>query len=509
MRGAIRKIFWLYALLFVMLVGYLLKISIYDSNSFVANTLNPRLSQGQEGIKRGSILDINGDVIAESVKVGEDENGEDKYERVYNNSRAYAHVVGYVDKGKSGIESKYNFRLEDISFEFFQRIGNLFGNEIEGNNIVLTIDDRLQQIAYEYLDGQKGSIVAMEPSSGKILAMVSTPTFDSSKVGQNWHELNSDEDNSPLLNRATQGLYPPGSTFKIVTAAAGYEYDKDSTQLEMNCKGEKDFGVDEKGKDVIMHCFDNHAHGNEDILNAFADSCNTFFATMGDEVGITKLNQMTADFGFNQDINFSLEYKKPSFDLEENASQSAIIETSIGQGKTLVSPLFMAMITSSIANNGIMMNPYIVDHSETPWGGVRNKTIPSALRRTVTSDTAYEIKDLMVEVVNSGTATNAAFSIGSESPKKSKKNYVSSDGAYEDEDEYEDEDDIYTGSIKVAGKTGTAENTGADHAWFVAFAPADSPQIAVAVLYENAGRGSKAIPAARDIMKEYLSNLER
>ncbi|MGN1318618.1 MAG: peptidoglycan D,D-transpeptidase FtsI family protein [Lachnospirales bacterium] len=493
MKGAIRKIFWLYALLFLAMVIYLLKISIYDSNSFVANTLNPRLSQGQEGIKRGSILDINGDVIAESVRVGEDDEGKPTYKRVYNNSEAYSHVVGYMDKGKAGVESKYNFRLEDISFELFQRISGLFGNDIEGNNVVLTIDDRLQKIAYSYLEGQKGSIVALEPSTGKILAMVSNPNFDSNTVGQNWEELNSDDENSPLLNRATQGLYPPGSTFKIVTSAAGYEYDKDSTDLEMDCKGEKKFG------NSIMHCYNNNAHGNEGILKAFAKSCNTFFATLGEEIGTENLAKTAEDFGFNQEINFPLEYRKSTFSLNSQSSQSEIIETSIGQGKTLVSPLFMAMITGAVANSGRMMNPYIVDHSETPWGGVRNKTIPSSLRQAIAPNTAYKIKDLMIEVCKSGTATNAAFSVDGKIH-----NAVSSDSAVSSGAVAK-----YSGPITVAGKTGTAENaSGDDHAWFVGFAPAEDPQIAVAVIFENAGKGSKAIPAARDVMKEYISNLE-
>lgn len=489
MRGATRKVFWLYALLFMALVIYLLKISIYDSNSFVANTFNPRLSQGQEGIKRGSILDINGDIIAESVQ-----NSKGTYDRVYHNSEAYAHVVGYMDKGKAGVESKYNFRLEDVSFELFQRIGGLFGGEVKGNDIVLTIDNRLQEIAYDSLKGQKGAVVALEPSTGKILAMVSNPTFDSNSVGVNWEELNSDEENSPLMNRATQGLYPPGSTFKIITSAAGYEYDKDATDLSMNCKGEKKFGHS------VMHCYNNNAHGNEDIADAFTASCNTFFSTMGDTMGAGTLKKAADDFGINSEINFPLEYSKSSFVLNSKSSQSELIETSIGQGKTLVTPLFMAMVTGAIANNGLMMNPYIVDHSLTPWDGVRNRTIPSSYRQAITSDTAYKIKDLMIGVVDHGTATDAAFSVSGKVHNDVSSNSSVSGSSI---------DGRYSGPITVAGKTGTAENAGGDdHSWFVAFAPAEDPQIAVAVVMENVGHGSNAITTARDIMKEYIENLE-
>lgn len=489
MKGAIRKVFWLYALLFVMLVIYLLKISIYDSNSFVANAYNPRLSQGQEGIKRGSILDSNGDIIAESVK-----QPDGSYERVYHNSEAYAHTVGYMVKGKAGVENKYNFRLEDISFELFQRIGGLFGSEVKGNDIVLTIDNRLQEIAYDYLEGERGAIVALEPSTGKILTMVSNPTFDSNSIGIDWDKLKNDDENSPLLNRATQGLYPPGSTFKIITSAAGYENNPKSLDLEMYCEGEKKFG------NSIMHCYDNRAHGNEDLTKAFAKSCNTYFSTLGDNLGGEILRKTAESFGFNNELNFPLEYKKSSFVLDNNSSLSEIVETSIGQGKTLVTPLFMAMITSAVANNGLMMNPYIVDHSETPWGGIRNKAIPSAYKQVISPDTAYKLKDLMTEVVNRGTATDAAFSVSGKI-----KDSVSSDSAVSGGSV----NGRFSGPITVAGKTGTAENSsGDDHAWFVAFAPAEEPQIAVAVVFENAGKGSKAIPAARDIMKEYIENLE-
>ncbi len=145
MRGSIKKIFWIYAFIFVLLIGYLLKLCLYDSHSFVANPSNPRLSQSYEGIKRGSIYDANGDIIAEDVK---QEDG--TFKRVYKNARYYAHVVGYTVKGKAGVESKYNFRLETINNEFLQRAANLFlGRDIEGNSLVLTIDNKLQEIAGE------------------------------------------------------------------------------------------------------------------------------------------------------------------------------------------------------------------------------------------------------------------------------------------------------------------------------------------------------------------------
>ncbi|MDO5388804.1 MAG: penicillin-binding transpeptidase domain-containing protein [Clostridia bacterium] len=487
MRSSIKKIFWLYALMFLLLIGYLLKLSLYDSHSFVSNPYNPRLSQSNEGIKRGSIYDANGDVIAEDVK---QEDG--TFKRVYTNAKYYAHVVGYTVKGKAGVESKYNFRLETISNEFIQRLGNFFmGTDIEGNSLVLTIDNRLQEIAGEQLGNQRGSIVAMEPSTGKILAMVSNPTFDSNTVAENWESLNSDEENSPLLNRATQGLYPPGSVFKIVTAAAALQTDSSLNEYEIDCEGEERFGNN------IIHCYDGTAHGNVKMDSAFAKSCNIYFSELGVKIGADKLISAASAFGFNKDIGLALEYSKSSFPLTENAEETEIVETAFGQGRTLVTPLFMAMITSAVANNGIMMQPYVVDHSLTPSGGVRNRTIPVKLNQAVSPELAESLKELMIGVVENGTATRAAFSV---SGKVSSENNISGASAGKA---------AYSGEIQVAGKTGTAENPqGDDHAWFVAFAPADEPKIAVAVLLENAGKGSNAIPAAREIMKEYIQNLE-
>lgn len=497
MKGAIRQIFWLYTLLFLLLIGYLLKISLYDSNSFVANSMNPRLSQSNDGIKRGSILDINGTVIAESIQ-----NDDGTYTRKYDSTGNYSHIVGYMVKGKSGIESKYNFRMETISMELFQRIGNVFfGKEIQGNNLVLTVDDRLQQLASKELGNSRGAIVAMEPDTGKILAMVSNPTFDSNTVEQDWSELNSDEENSPLLNRATQGLYPPGSTFKIISAAAAIEAGKEASAFEMDCEGEKKFGHS------VLHCYDGKAHGHVDMTKAFAKSCNTYFASVVEKIGAPALISTANDFGFNADINFPLEYNKARFSLTKDSNINEIVETSIGQGKTLVTPLYMAMVTSAIANNGVMMQPYIVDHTETPSGGIRNKTLPVKLRQVCDASIAYDIKDMMCEVVKSGTAKDAAFSVSGKAEIISDDN---TSGSSLSGSSIKIEKGAYSGEITVAGKTGTAENAGGeDHSWFVAFAPAEKPRIAVAVILENAGHGSRAIPDAREIMKEYIQNLEK
>lgn len=480
MRNSIKIIFWVYAIMLLALIVYLFKISLYDSRSFVANPFNPRLAQTTEGIKRGSIYDSNGDVIAEDV---EQEDG--SFKRVYKNAEYYSHVVGYNVNGGAGVELKYNFRLETINNEFFQRINNILtGEPIEGNSLALTIDNNLQTIAGEELGSQKGAIVAMEPSTGKILAMVSNSSFDSNTVEENWESLNSDDENSPLLNRATQGLYPPGSTFKIITATAAIESGENFKDFKMDCEGEKRF------LHSLYHCYDGKAHGNVDMSSAFAKSCNIYFAQLGVDMGASRLMKVADSFGFNKDIGLALEYSRSKFPLTDASSESEIVETAFGQGKTLVTPLFMAMITSAVANNGMMMQPYVVDHSLTPSGGVRERTIPVKLNQAISPSTAEQLKELMCGVVENGTAKKAAFSVSS-----SDSNSSGSSASYGT-------------NIRVAGKTGTAENPqGDDHAWFVAFAPADDPKIAVSVLLENAGKGSNAVPAARNIMKAYLEKL--
>ncbi len=486
MKNTIKKVFWIYTILFVVLIGYLCKVSLADSSEFITNSYNPRLNRVSDYIRRGSILDINGQVLAYSQK---DEDG--VYHRIYNDSNIFSNITGYTSKGKTGVEAKYNFMLETVSSELIQRIKDAFaGTEVSGDDVVLTVNADLQRYAAEKLGTSKGAIVAMEPSTGKILSMVTYPNYNANTVNEDWEMLNSEEADSPLLNRGAQGLYPPGSTFKILTAAAALEEDPGYIDYSMVCEGVKRFDSATR-----IRCYDSIAHGNEDMTKAFAKSCNTYFSTIGTMLGIDKLNSEATDFMFNQSLGFDLEYSQSSFNLPLDSSLSAVVETSIGQGKTLVTPLHMAMITSAVANNGIMMKPYIVDHSQSQSGNIKNRTIPEKLTEIMPADTAAQITELMKEVVNSGTATDAAIYIDPGDVVTSDSSTSSSSVG------------IITGNVQVAGKTGTAENaSGEDHAWFVAFAPADNPRIAVSVILENAGHGDKAIASARDIMKYYFTH---
>lgn len=455
MKNSIRRIFWLYFGLFSILILYLLKFTIVESKTIVTNSYNPRLTQIESNIKRGNILDRKGVILAENI---DEEKG---YTRKYNYPNQFAHIIGFIGNGNYGIESRYNFTLQKLDNEILQRIDNISSNTpLQGNNIVLTLDSEIQNYAYEKLGKSRGAIVVMEPSTGKIISMVSYPSFNPQNINSEWEKLKKDE-NSPLINRATQGLYPPGSVFKIITSACAIENLSNWRDITYECKGIAQF---EESK---IQCYNRDVHGKVNISSAMSVSCNTFFATIGTMLKGNTLKVTAENSFFNKPLDYPLEYNLSSFELDSFSSESELLQTSIGQGKTLISPLHMAMITSSVANNGIMMKPYVLDYIITYSGKEKDKTIPEKKAQIFSYDTSFEIKNMMESVVVSGTAIKAKIK-----------------------------------GVSVAGKTGTAENaSGDDHAWFVAFAPSDNPQIAVSVILENSGKGSKAIPIARDIIK--------
>lgn len=463
MKKNIKKIFWLYFSLFFILILNLFKISIYDSRKIINNSYNPRMKETEDTVIRGNILDSKNEILAQSVYTEQGNKREYKY------PEQFAHVIGFNTKGKSGVELKYNFNLQKPDNEIIQRIKNILNKDVlKGNDMVLTIDKDVQNYVYKKLGKLKGSIVVMEPSTGKILAMISYPTFNPEKIEQNWEQLNSDSENNPLLNRATQGLYPPGSVFKIITAASEIENIADYENINYDCNGFETF------EDKTIHCFDSKKHGNVDITKAMAKSCNVYFSHTGIMIGSEKLKQTSERALFNKQLDFALEYNKSSFSLNQYSDTAEIVETSIGQGKTLVTPLHMAMITSAIANNGIIMKPYIADYFINSSGKIIDKTIPEINAQAFSSDTASKIKQMMEEVITNGTAAQASLK-----------------------------------NIKIAGKTGTAQNSsGKDHSWFVAFAPSDSPEVAISIIIENSGNHNKAVPIARDIIKYIIENKE-
>jgi peptidoglycan glycosyltransferase len=269
-----------------------------------------------------------------------------------------------------------------------------------------------------------------------------------------------------LLNRAIQGLYPPGSVYKIVTAAATIENKENWRDLSFKCVGEENF-LDKK-----IRCYNNTKHGEVDVKGAFAVSCNTTFAQLGIQLGPDKLKSVSERVGFNTAIQFPLDYNQSTFSLNESSKESELVETAIGQGKTLTTPLQMARITAAVANGGMLMKPYILDHVEDSHGNTIKKYMPEKEAELFSPEVSQELVDMMIEVVNTGTGKSAKVK-----------------------------------NVAVAGKTGTAEVEGGEpHAWFVGFAPAQNPKVAVVVLLENGGGGgTSASPIAKKVIEAALN----
>lgn len=459
LKRNIKRVFWMIALIFFLTIAFLLRLVFVQGDEISKSAYNPRLNYIDNSMKRGDIKDLDGDILAESIL-----QSDGTYVRNYPRARMTAHITGYSDAGKTGIEAAENFTLQTPHLEFLQRVLQVVKKtEVQGNDVVLSIDMDIQSIAGNLLGNQKGAVVAMEPSTGRILALQAYPDFDPNTVKENWESLTKDEDSS-LLNRSTQGLYPPGSTFKVVTVLAAMDKMSDWSAFTHDCDGEEEFD------DKVIHCYNGKKHGTVDMKKALATSCNCYFAALGKEIGAKALQTKAEQLYCNQNYDFQLSHKSSQFALNKSSSESELVETAIGQGKTLVTPLYMAMVASAIANDGIMMKPYLVNHIEYFNGKSGKRTVPEKLTEICTTAQANLLTDMMIEVVSSGTGGAASVS-----------------------------------GVDVAGKTGTAENaTGSDHSWFIGFAPAENPKVAVAVMLENSDSGARATPIAGKVIKAVL-----
>lgn len=449
--------------LFISLVVYLSYFQVFKAESIKMNSYNKRLWINEEKILRGSIIDRNGKILAYSEKDGEG------YKRSYNYGNLYSHIIGYSyrEYGKAGLELKYNNTLLNISESTaLNELKNIVAPNTEGNTLKLTIDHHIQEYSRNLLEGKKGSIVAMNPTTGEIYAMVSMPDFNSATLKDNWNNIVEDE-NSPLLNRATSGLYAPGSTFKVLTTIAAIE--NDDIDREFECTGS--INID----GYNFEDYNEQGHGKIDLEDALVKSCNTYFAEKGVEIGKEKLGEVADRFLINDEIPFDLPASKSTFPYKGNIGQTDIAAASIGQGEVSVTPLNMAMVASGIANKGNIVKPIIVQESISPEGQIVEFNETQVISKGTDIFTANEVKNMMVEGVKRGTSTNASIA-----------------------------------NVRVAGKTGTAQNSsGKDHAWFIGFAPAEDPKIAIAVVLEEDGTsgGQSAAPIARNIMLEVLNTI--
>ena len=333
-----------------------------------------------------------------------------------------------------------------------------------------TLDADLQQAASDALGNFKGAVIVMEADTGKILAMVSKPDFDPNQIASNWETLNTDETNSPLLNRATSGSYAPGSVFKIVTTLAYMRQYSNYSDYSYDCAGS--ITVD----NTTIPCAGGNVHGHEDLRSSFANSCNSSFANLGLQLDIEGYRDTAKDLLFNSQLPSVLDYTKGSFVLDEESPTSEIMMTAMGQGRTTVSPYQMALITQAIANGGTLMEPYLVDSVTNYTGTEVRRNVPKSYARLMTSAEASQLKEYMAAVVNEGTGSVLAGR-----------------------------------SYTVAGKTGTAEysseSSDMTHSWFTGFTNVDNPELVITVITEGSDGsvGGRAVSIAGTILDSYYN----
>lgn len=455
-------------------VGYW---SLVASAELAADPFNPRLVAALEDRPRGRIVASDGTELAISVRTGEG------FRRAYADP-GLAQVVGYASLryGASGIEAAYAESLigRDPADPLAQWRARYLGQYGEPNTVELGIHPATQRAAVEALAGRRGAIVAIDVRTGRILASVSLPTYDPNLIvdpatqDEAWTQVNEDPDR-PLLNRVAQGLYPPGSTFKIVTAAAALETGLDP---ERRLRVDHPYQADPSWGEYYVRSV-TQAHGEFDLSLAMQRSENIYFAQIGLEVGGDRLAEWARRFGIGS---------APRVDLEAAAGQLSnsgsldrpilVADTSFGQGELLVSPLQMALIVATVARGGSQPIPHYATEVRGAEGGVLRSIEPGASGQIISPQTAITLGRALVEAVNAP----GAFAAGARLP-----------------------------DMLVAGKTGTAENPqGEPHGWFVGFAPADAPTVAVAVVLENDPRGGEAAaPAGGAVLRAAVGNLAR
>ena len=440
-------------------------------------------------IDRGLIYAHDGMPLA--ANRGKKVDGESYFFRRYPSGDLASNVVGYSTQSRfrTGLERSENDYLTasnaHLTTVLDKTLDRLEGTTIKGNSLVLTVDAKAQRIANQALGSNCGAAVALDPTTGKVLVMATSPRYDPNLVEKNFGQISRAKANcadpAPLVNRATAGLFTPGSTFKVVTAAAALDSGTYTPQSTFDDRGYCiEYGkkvsnfADQSGPEVFGHV---------DFTSALQHSINAVFCEIGKKLGSLKVLEYAQRFGFYSPppLETPGEERRPSGLYQhnrlfrpKNSFQVDPGRLAFGQERLGVTPLQMAMVTEAIANGGVEMQPYIVDRVEAPGGGVVTRTKPHVYRKPITAETAAELTSMMEAVVEGGTGTTAKIP-----------------------------------GVKVAGKTGTAE-TGVSHSnttWFIAFAPADQPKVAVAVVLENQHGvgGTTAAPIAKTIMEALLN----
>ncbi len=460
----IMAVTYLFTAVFVSMMVYICYYSATHKQELINNSYNGRQQVLTAKNIRGTIYAGGGEILAQTVT---DEEG--KEERNYPYGNLFSHAVGYATHGRAGVEALGNYYLIHSNAPLSEKVANdMSGVKYPGDDVHTTLDVNLQEVAYQALGVYKGAIIVTEPSSGKILAMVSKPDYDPNQIEEIWDSLVEDKESGVLLNRTTQGLYPPGSTFKIVTALEYMRENPDTYQnYGFQCNGSFSDGADR------INCYHGQSHGSVNFARAFAKSCNASFANIGVELDKGEFQDTLDDLLFNQELPLELSYNKSRIEVYDDSPNKDMMQIAIGQGTTGMTPVHLNMITNAIANDGVLMKPYVIDFVENSMGSVVKQFSPSSEKRLISSEEAAALKGLMRGVVEEGTASR-----------------------------------LKGLSYTAAGKTGSAEyNTvkGDSHAWFTGFAPVEDPKISVTIIIEGAGSGGDfAVPIAKRIFDAYF-----
>ena len=476
MNAPLRRVAISILVLFTLLIINVNYIQVVRSDDLRSDSSNTRVLAAEYDRERGAIV-VGGTAVAESLPT----DGRLKYLRNYPQGELYAAVTGYhsliynnyqLERAENDVLAGSDARLT------FRRLADMFtGRDPAGGDVVLTLDPAVQEAAMAGLEGVTGAVVALDPSSGAILAMASTPSYDPTRLSSHdpadirayWDELEAASPD-PRLNRAIGDNYPPGSLFKVIVSAAALEDGRtpetvipapDILTLPQTNTQLRNFGN--------SRCSSSQ---EQTLIDALTVSCNTAFAQLGIDLGEDRVREMAEAFGLDGE-GYEIPLDVAPSGVGDIESAAALGQTSIGQRDVRMTPLQAALVAATVANDGVQMKPIIVDQVQAPDLTVIDSTQPEEWREPITADVANQLTEMMLSVVENGSGRAARI-----------------DG------------------VDVAGKTGTAQVSDevADHTWFMGFAPADDPQIAVAVFVANGGGtgGERSAPIARQVIEAYL-----
>ncbi|TFV72911.1 penicillin-binding protein 2 [Blastococcus sp. CT_GayMR19] len=479
MNAPLRRVAISVLVLFTLLIVNVNYIQVVRSESLRENTRNTRVLVDEYARERGSIV-VAGNEIAVSAPTDDGL----KYLRQYPEGGLYAAVTGYYSLiyNTAGIERAEDDVLSgDDPRLFVRRLADLFtGRDPAGGDVVLTLDPAVQAAAMAGLEGVTGAVVALDPSTGAILGMGSTPTYDPNLLSSHepaaireYAEQLEAAEPDPRTNQAIRENYPPGSIFKVIVSAAALE---DGYTPQTVVPAPAEFPLPNSSR--VIPNFNGSScspTGEQPLIDSLTISCNTAFAQLGLELGEDRVREMAEAFGLDGEKR-AIPLEVVDSHVGDIVDAAALAQTSIGQRDVRVTPLQAAMIAAAVANDGSIMAPYLVDQVRAPDLTVLDRTRPDEFRRAVSADVAAQLTEMMVSVVEKGSGRRAQIE-----------------------------------GVRVAGKTGTAQTTDApDHNWFIGFAPADDPKIAVAVFVANGGGtgGDVSAPIARDVLQAYLEGQE-